>query len=552
MKSKTILFILCCFLFSGCASWQERTTNWNDVALWRCNSDGDSSISLNSKDDIFEMTYQLKGQHGWVEIQKNIVVDHFENRPIVFRLRAVSPSDLEIKCIDHDGSVFGRKISLKGKYREWTEFVVYSDTVEYWWGGDEHFDGLVSINFAISGQGTGVLFLDDIRFGSADLLPTLPPAGPQLDPDGELDGLGFKARRHDVLIPEDPLVLEYLKQLQDISSPEKQLVPSQEDMIAQTFNNAIVAMAFILKGERARAERILDFYANATDANNTNVLLQNFFYNGEARGFYQNMLLRDMHGRKKYHTPKNGDRWVGDMAWLLLAYQYYEKQYTVDRYREVMDLLKDLLIRYFVEDGHGGGYVEDGWRRDDSMLHENHGHAELNIDCYAVFNLCGEHVYGEKIKNFLDRVLGTKTNLWLDQYTWRVLTFGKEYKDLLNIPEYDLRFRKTLEINGEPVIGFFHSPDIAINNMWLDGTGHMACAFMATGNRERGYFYANQLDHFMIDREIGGLNVRALPYTANKTGGYLWVDPHKGFVSVAAWYLFAKNKFNPMTLERLK
>jgi hypothetical protein len=33
-----------------------------------------------------------------------------------------------------------------------------------------------------------------------------------------------------------------------------------ENNEAQTFNNALVAMAFLVKGERDRAERILDFY----------------------------------------------------------------------------------------------------------------------------------------------------------------------------------------------------------------------------------------------------------------------------------------------------
>jgi hypothetical protein len=28
------------------------------------------------------------------------------------------------------------------------------------------------------------------------------------------------------------------------------------------------------------------------------------------------------------------------------------------------------------------------------------------------------------------------------------------------------------------------------------------------------------------------------------------VDPKKGFVSVAAWYIFAKNRFNPMRLKQ--
>jgi hypothetical protein len=78
----------------------------------------------------------------------------------------------------------------------------------------------------------------------------------------------------------------------------------------------------------------------------------------------------------------------------------------------------------------------------------------------------------------------------------------------------------------------------------------MACAFTFEGNKESGYYYANQLDTFLIERDINGIKTHALPYTANKDGGYKWASQDKGNISSAAWYIFAKNKFNPLTLEK--
>ena len=75
-------------------------------------------------------------------------------------------------------------------------------------------------------------------------------------------------------------------------------------------------------------------------------------------------------------------------------------------------------------------------------------------------------------------------------------------------------------------------------------------AFYAVGEPERGHFYANQLDFLLRDIDIHGVRTRSLPYTLNRQGGYDWVDPAKGFVSTAAWYVFAKNRFNPLTLRR--
>ena len=77
----------------------------------------------------------------------------------------------------------------------------------------------------------------------------------------------------------EQLVLQYLKSIQDNFSSGHLLVPAMEDNSGQTFNNALTAMAFILEGEKERAERILDFYSNRTDSSNLVLNKQNFFYN---------------------------------------------------------------------------------------------------------------------------------------------------------------------------------------------------------------------------------------------------------------------------------
>ena len=146
--------------------------------------------------------------------------------------------------------------------------------------------------------------------------------------------------------------------------------------------------------------------------------------------------------------------------------------------------------------------------------------------------------------------LKDSNNLPLDLYTWRVLAFGRQYGYLLNVPEYDFRYRKVVEFKGHKVTGFYHSPDYDIDNLWIDGLGHMACAQISDADKNRGYFYANQLDLLLVDRYINGEHVRALPYTANKSGGFDWVSQDRGFTSTCAWYIFAKNGFNPYTLQK--
>lgn len=530
--------------------------NLDKKILWQLDNDKGSKISLNQVKGIYnqalKIDYQLK-PNSWVIIRTKFDKIPDRTKPLTFFIKADAGCDFDIKFIDEDGSEFGRKVSLAGKYKEWTPMAVYMKNVEYWWNGDKKFSGLKTLELGFAGTGRGKIYLDEMGINNKKLTTSLSPAGPQLDPNRDLEGFGFKQRRHKKLKKENPLVLKGLKIIQDTSSPKKMLLPSMEDNQAQTFNNVLVAMAFIIKNERKRAERILDFFASATIVTNKNKNLQNFYYKGEARGFFQEVSLRKTKKSKAYHHDGNSDRWMGDMCYMLFAYKLHEKKYKSKRYNKMVKLLSDLLISWYKEINDGEmGYVQDGWRKGDKKLHEQGGHPEGNIDAYAVFKLIGEEEKAMKIKRWLDSVLDDRNNLPLDQYAWRVLAYGKEYGELLDIPEYDFRYRKTLKFNKKTIMGFYHGPDIEINNMWLDGIGHMACAYFSVGKKYRGNFYANQLDKFLINRKLNKTMTKALPYTPNKSGVYDWVDASKGNISVAAWYIFAKNKFNPLTLEIYK
>lgn len=382
-------------------------------------------------------------------------------------------------------------------------------------------------------------------------------------------------------------VLNYLKSIQDYFSDDGFLVPAQEDVSGQTFNNAITAMAFILEGERERAERILDFYAGRTDQDNTELNRQNFYHNGQAKGFYQNIRLVNEGADNPVYSAYLCDRWMGDMAWLVIALKYYEKEYGIESkpaYAELIILLKELLLDFYYDDpGGNGGFVRHGWRwgplnlrqkdslteaeraqlHNDAYLHETDssgnyfGHEEGNIDCYAVFKLCGEDEIAGKIKQWLDYRMSElestqNVSLPLDLYSWRSMAFRNEgdyYKELVTIPENDPRFRKEIDFNGKPVVGFYSCANANVENIWCDGLGHMACAFYSSGYSELGDFYSAQFDSLLIIRCIGGDVSLALPYAANKSGDYGWVNIKLGFSSTCAWYLFTKKGFNPFTLE---
>ncbi|MBU0679464.1 MAG: hypothetical protein KJ626_15290 [Verrucomicrobia bacterium] len=533
---------------------------------WTVASDDKSTFDISDDHGTVRITFSLGEGFGWIQLGKPLSPSTDSDVPVTFLVEAEATGDLEVKFLDADGTTLGVKIPLEGDFAGKTRVTAFAHDLEYWWGGDGVFSRLAEFQFAISGQGSGTVAVSDIELGQPDMkssfvgpgekrseagLFTMLRPGPHLDPDRNAPGIGFRQRRAAAMTPEDPGVLEWLKTMQDESSPARQVLPTTEDNECHTFNNSLVAMAFLVKGETGRAERILDFFANATDRDNMDPSLQNFFYNGEARGFFQYVALNEStNGIAPYHNPGKADRWMGDMAWLLMAYKYYEQKNGPERYREITGLLKDLLISWFkkAEEVPGGGYVQHGWRKGDAYLHENHGHAEGNIDCYAVFKLYGEEEQAEKVRVWIEAVTRGESQP-LDIYTWQVLAYDGDKGELLDIPDHDLRYRKELAVNGRQVIGPYHSAAPGITNIWLDGLGHIACAYFATGNKERGFFYANQFDAFLMDSSLGGRKTRTLPYTANRQGGFDF-DQSKGVLSAAAWYIFAKNQFNPMRLTQ--
>ncbi|MFO0792092.1 MAG: hypothetical protein U0805_21730 [Pirellulales bacterium] len=522
------------------------------------------------------LNYDLK-DGGWANISTPLR-HPTDTRPITFLFKSTKPCTLELKFLDAAGATFGQRVSIEAS-TEFHRLTIYPRDAEYWWGGDRKRDALKSFDIAVAGvTGKGELTVKAAMFGKAGdpssfgpppfpgtertdsartsgaagdaPLVQVPYHGPLLDPDREFAGIGVRQRRAEKLTAEDPLVLEWLKQMQDSSTPDHKLITSTAggDEV-HTFNNVLAAMAFVRDGERERAERILDFFRDAaTDRNNADPTKQSFFLRGEARGFYQRVSLHGGDGVAPMHAPANVDRWMGDMAWLTFACLDHDRAFKDTRYAGLTKLLTDLLRNWWKPNPNGpGGYVQHGWRKGDTKLHEESGHHEGNVDCYAVFMLLGDRKLARQISVWLNSELIDRNDLPLDLYTWRVMAFNGQPADLLNIPDYDLRFRKIVRFHERTVIGPYSGP-ADVDNIWVEGIGHMACAFAAAGHKQRAFFYANQLDNAIIEQHVAGTVTHSLPYTLNRSGDYAWVNPDEGFLSAAAWYILAKHQFNPLRL----
>jgi hypothetical protein len=121
---------------------------------------------------------------------------------------------------------------------------------------------------------------------------------------------------------------------------------------------------------------------------------------------------------------------------------------------------------------------------------------------------------------------------------------GEANSSILSHPDEDMRFQKTLDFQGRKVNGVASDAEgNDSNSIWVDGVGHLSCAFYEARDWGKGNFYANQMDSYLINDTIDGRQYWTLPYRISQDGY------ETGAISCAAWYIFAKNHFNPMTLE---
>ena len=522
--------------------------NLDSILYWETSHNDSSTIQLipfkGQNGDGLQVNYILNKDlysSAWVTISCNSVTGFTENTPVTMLIKADATGDIELKFTDEDGSVFLKRYPIENRYKDWTQIVVYLKNTSYAWGGDKSFGKLskFEISFSAVSQGSGTVWIDEIGLGKEGIMP-----GFFLDPFRESTGSGFYQRRSDNAMPEDTMVLRYLKTLQDYSSADARVLPNQEGSdLVSTFNSSLAAMAFLIKNQKERAEMILDFYASAVDPGNRNIEKQNFYFNGELRGFYQQMSIKNYN-----RGGSTEDRWIGDMAWLLIAYRQYEQKYGVKPlYTNVVNLLRDLIISFYKNTGNDCGCVQVGWQDGDTRF-DTTCHDEGNIDCYAALKSCGEVVYSQKIRNWVNNNL-TGYDRPLDNYTWRVLALGDPTDTLLRIPEFDFRYRKKVVENADSAYGFYTYPDINVNNIWTEGIGHMACSQYYSGNEERGNFYSNQFDPLLLEYNIYGKSIKTLPYAINRSGEFANLDTTKGNVSSASWYIFAKNKFNPLHIS---
>ncbi|MEJ1223200.1 hypothetical protein [Sediminicola sp. 1XM1-17] len=304
------------------------------------------------------------------------------------------------------------------------------------------------------------------------------------------------------------------------------------------YDNALAALAFTALKKYDKAEAIFDYFNGQID----NELLKG---NG---GFYAT-------------RNKQGDHhdriWMGDNAWLLIALNNYHDATGSNKYSRLSHELEQWLRSLQDEDGGlFGGENEDG-----STIHK------VTEGIVTAFNAVkGYDDFHKNILGYLEvERWDNNENLlvaWPEnpeyKYALDLHTLG--YNIFENFPTTVLyqadRYKntQTSTLTGEDIVGYCFDEDQDV--IWLEGTAQMAVAFQNAGLESEANVLLEQLEKTFI-KSTTLTNAKGIPYTSNYGTSYgtdmLWDHADiTSTLSSSVWYLFAKLKFNPLTLGKNK
>jgi hypothetical protein len=317
------------------------------------------------------------------------------------------------------------------------------------------------------------------------------------------------------------------------------LESTEGNNVVSLYDQSLAAMAFMLDGQFDRAERIFDFFKERVGAE----------LEAGPGGFSQ---FRDRLGRP------NGNKWMGDNAWLLISLNHYKSMTGSHAYDGLATGISDWLTG--LQDTDGG--LCAGYAADHSLL--NYKVTEGNMDAFdAVKGYTSLH---QDLLGFLERSRwdSNDKNLisWpenppyrfaLDNFSWAYCMF----------PEYPVatlasadRFltTQTATINGVTVTGYDIDEDQEV--IFLEGTGQMALAFALAGMEVEHAFYLDEMDKVFLKSKVHD-GAAGFPYASNRGTFYgntmYWEGADTQIaISPGVWYLFASRQFNPFAEGKSK
>jgi hypothetical protein len=311
------------------------------------------------------------------------------------------------------------------------------------------------------------------------------------------------------------------------------LATSYESNLLSLYDNALSVCAFVSAGQYDRAERILSFFKARLNS-------EMLYGSG---GYFQ---FRNASGPQ-------GNRWLGDNAWLLIAIHNYEDA-TGDLQFSEMKLALDNWIRA-QQDVDGG--VNGGTESSGALIGKV---TEGMIDAFnAVRGFDAFHsgvltYLREERWDTIDRLPvswpGSNYYYALDNFSWGYCALEGFPDRVLNDADRFLNAQFHVP-SQQPINGYCFDEDR--DAVWLEGTAQMAIAFLKSGDAARANTVLREVAKArVVQSQWPG--IFGIPYATNQGTGYggglLWngVDSQPATAS-SCWYVMACREFDPMQLN---
>ena len=392
---------------------------------------------------------------------------------------------------------------------------------------------------------------------------------------------------------------EWLKGQQDVSFNQK-IVDSFEDYnsdgsripISYTYDQACAAIAFLLKGDTERAERVLDILKDL-QIPQTDPEVKN-------RGAWCNSYYND---QQSYLYGQEIRLHVGVAMWVCMAVMEYEKE-TGDttKYHTMATNAIDWALQFQQANGGVAGGRTTWDSGNGSWTDEGWSSTEHNEDIYPVLLYFAETTPNKqsgytqaasKVKNFLDNVVWDEANQrfyggyknygsYVDPYIpmdvnpWGVLSLGTSgshnYENTLGYVENsngnpgtlsNPKYKQTINYDGANTITAYDfdwqdTGDEAPSNngggplgkdIWFEGSAFMSAANYLKGDTEKADAILLEL---MKKQSTGdGSKTGGLPYSLYGTNNNYWRMSSSNCVSSTAWFVIAAERFNPFHAEHM-
>ena len=299
------------------------------------------------------------------------------------------------------------------------------------------------------------------------------------------------------------------------------VISYQKGSIGYTYDESVAVIAFCLKGDYTHAQTILATLQKKQNSSGS-------WYDG----YYVARL-----------TTADSNQEVGPNIWVDMAVATYE-HLTGDM---SFDSMARKNINWALQFQQSDGGINGGIGSNGSIL--TWCSTEHNEDAYAVLSYFGFTTAATNVKSFLDNVAWNSsqnrfntgrgdTSVHTDVNSWGVLALGPSgtwpYAESLNFNQACCQNTQT---NSRATLtGIDYDDDT--NDIWLEGTGQFAEAWLVDSNSTNWNYFVSQI---ILDQDSSG----GVQYSMQGTNNGYWTMSTANCVSSTGWLIISIAQYNP-------